>query len=258
LWAVVFVFQGEAGVATQETNSGTAPHADNDIYLMNKLYIRGIRSTILGAVVMAAFIFLPAGTLNYWQGWVFFALFLVASSLIGIYLAIHDPALLERRMNVGPTAEKETSQKIISSLALLGFVLLLVFPALDHRFGWSPVPPYVSVLGDALIALGFCLTFVVIMQNRYAASTIQVVEGQKVVSTGLYAYVRHPMYAGVLPMLVGMPLALGSWWSLFGLVFIVPALMWRLLDEEKFLRKNLPGYTEYANKVQYRLIPFVY
>jgi hypothetical protein len=152
---------------------------------MNKLYNRGLRSTILGAVVMAALIFLPAGTLNYWQGWVFLTLFLVASSLIGIYLAIYDPALLERRMNVGPTAEKETSQKIISSLALVGFILLLVFPALDHRFGWSPVPPYVSVLGDALIAFGFCLTFVVIMQNRYAASTIQVVEGQKVVSTGL-------------------------------------------------------------------------
>lgn len=152
---------------------------------MNKLYNRGLRSTIFGAVVMAALIFLPAGTLNYWQGWVFLTLFLVASSLIGIYLAIYDPALLERRMNVGPTAEKETSQKIISSLALVGFILLLVFPALDHRFGWSPVPPYVSVLGDALIAFVDSVTFVVIMQNRYAASTIQVVKGQKVVSTGL-------------------------------------------------------------------------
>ena len=101
-----------------------------------------------------------------------------------------------------------------------------------------------SVAGDALVALGFILTFVVILQNNYAASTIQVVEGQKVVSTGLYAYVRHPMYAGVLPMLVGMPLALGSWWSLFGLVLVLPAIIWRLLDEEKFLHKNLRGYTE--------------
>jgi len=225
---------------------------------MNKLYIRAIRSTFLGAIVMAALIFLPAGTLNYWQGWVFFALFFVASSAIGIYLALYNPVLLERRMNVGPTAEKETSQKIITLFAFLGFIALLVFPALDYRFKWSPVPPDVSVAGDVLVALGFLLTFIVILQNDYAASTIQVAEGQKVVSTGLYAYVRHPMYAGVLPMLVGIPLALGSWWGLFGLVLIVPGLIWRLIDEEKFLHKNLPGYTDYVNKVKYRLIPFLY
>jgi len=209
---------------------------------MNKLYIRAVRSTILGAVVMAALLFLSAGTLNYWQGWVFFAVFFVASSAIGIYLAIYNPVLLERRMSVGPTAEKETSQKLIILFAFLGFIALLVFPALDYRFKWSPVPPYVSVAGDVLVALGFLLTFIVILQNDYAASTIQVAEGQKVVSTGLYAYVRHPMYAGVLPMLVGIPLALGSWWGLFGLALIVPGLIWRLIDEEKFLHKNLPVY----------------
>jgi protein-S-isoprenylcysteine O-methyltransferase Ste14 len=225
---------------------------------MNKLYSRAVRSTILGAMVMAALLFLSAGTLNYWQGWVFFALFFVASSATGVYLAIYNPVLLERRMSVGPTAEKETSQKLITLFAFLGFIALLVFPALDYRFKWSPVPPYVSVAGDVLVALGFLLTFIVILQNDYAASTIQVAEGQKVVSTGLYAYVRHPMYAGVLPMLIGIPLALGSWWGLFGLVLIVPTLIWRLIDEEKFLHKNLPGYTEYANKVKYRLIPFVY
>src|SRR5215469_18675407 len=175
---------------------------------MNKLYIRAVRSTILGAMVMAALLFLSAGTLNYWQGWVFFAVFFVASSAIGIYLAIYNPVLLERRMSVGPAAERETSQKIITFFELLGFISLLVFPALDHRFGWSPVPPYVSVAGDILVLLGFLLTFVVILENCYAASTIQVAEGQQVVSTGLYAYVRHPMYAGVLPMLVGMPFAL--------------------------------------------------
>jgi protein-S-isoprenylcysteine O-methyltransferase Ste14 len=207
---------------------------------------------------MAALIFLPAGTINYWQGWVFFAFFFVCSSSIGLYLAIYNPVLLERRMRVGPTAEKETSQKIIIFFALLGFIALLVFPALDHRFVWSPVTPYMSLTGDALVALGFILTFVVILENSYAASTIQVVEGQRVISTGLYAYVRHPMYAGVLPMLVGIPLALGSWWGLFGLILIVPVLIWRLLDEERFLRQNLPGYAEYANKVKTRLIPFVY
>src|SRR5262245_41536901 len=154
---------------------------------------------------MAALLFLPAGTLNYWRGWVFFALFFFASNTIGAYLAIYNPVLLERRLSIGPTAEKEASQKIITFFTLLGFIALLAFPAIDYRFGWSPVPPYVSVVGDVLLALGFLLTFIVILQNNYAASTIQVVEGQKVVSTGLYAYVRHPMYAGVLPMLVGIP-----------------------------------------------------
>src|SRR5262250_3682405 len=134
---------------------------------MSKLYIRAIRSTFLGAIVMAALIFLPSGTLNYWQGWVFFAFFFVGSSAIGIYLAIYNPVLLERRMNVGPAAEKETSQKIITLFALLGFIALLVFPAFDHRFGWSPVPPYVSVAGDILMLLGFLLTFVVILENSY-------------------------------------------------------------------------------------------
>jgi protein-S-isoprenylcysteine O-methyltransferase Ste14 len=225
---------------------------------MGDLYIRAIRSTILGAILMAALIFLPAGTLDYWQGWVFFALFFVASNATGVYLAIYNPALLKRRMSVGPTAEKETSQKIIISFAFLGFIALLVFPALDHRFVWSPVPPYISVAGDVLVALGFLLTFIVIVQNEYAAATIQIAEGQKVVSTGLYAYVRHPMYAGVLPLLAGIPLALGSWWGLFGLALIVPVLIWRLVDEEKFLRQNLAGYTEYTLKVKYRLIPFVW
>ncbi len=223
---------------------------------MSYLYIRAIRSTILGAILVAALIFLSAGTLDYWQGWVFFALFFAASSAIGVYLAIYNPILLERRMRAGPTAEKETSQKIIMFFTFLGFIALLVFPALDYRFKWSPVPAYVSVAGDVLVALGFLLTFIVTLQNEYAASTIQVAEGQKVVSTGLYAYVRHPMYAGVLPLLAGMPLALGSWWGLFGLVLIVPALIWRLVDEEKFLRQNLAGYTEYSLKVRYRLIPF--
>jgi glucan phosphoethanolaminetransferase (alkaline phosphatase superfamily) len=133
---------------------------------------------MLGAIVMAALIFLPAGTLDYWQGWVFFALFFVASSTIGIYLAIYNPVVLERRMNVGPTAEKEKSQKIITLFALLGFITLLVFPTLDYRFEWPPVPPYVSVVGDILVLLGFLLTFIVICENSYAASTIQVAEGQ--------------------------------------------------------------------------------
>jgi protein-S-isoprenylcysteine O-methyltransferase Ste14 len=136
--------------------------------------------------------------------------------------------------------------------------VLLVFPALDHQFGWSPVPPYVSVAGDALVALGFLFIFFVFAENSYGASTIQVAEGQRVISTGPYALVRHPMYAGALVMLIGIPLALDSWWGLVVLLFMTPVLVWRLLDEEKFLSRNLPGYVEYQRKVQYRLVPFIW
>ena len=205
-----------------------------------------------------ALLFVPAGTLDYWQAYVFMAVFVGGSAAITVYLALRDPKLLERRMNVGPTAEKEPTQKIIMVFALLGFIALLVVPALDRRFMWSSVPAWVSVLGDILVTLGFLLVYFVIRENSYTASTIQVAEGQTVISTGPYAVVRHPMYAGVLPLLIGTPLALGSWWGLGALIFFMPALIWRLLDEERFLHKNLPGYTKYTRKVRYRLVPFVW
>ena len=134
----------------------------------------------------------------YWQAWVFMAVFAGASSALGIYLAINDPQLLARRLHVGPTAEQEPRQKIIMVFALGGFIALLVVPAFDRRFGWSPVPPVVAVAGDVLVGLGFLVTFFVCKVNSYAASTIQIAEGQTVISTGPYALVRHPMYAGVL------------------------------------------------------------
>jgi protein-S-isoprenylcysteine O-methyltransferase Ste14 len=204
---------------------------------------------------MGALLFVPAGTLGYWQAWVFMAVFVGASSAIGMYLALADPKLLERRMKAGPAAEKETTQKIIMAFAMAGFIALLLLPAFDHRFGWSKVPAYLALAGDVLVGLGFFLTFLVLRENSYGASTIQVIEGQKVISTGPYAIVRHPMYAGALVMLLGMPLALGSWWGLCVLLFIVPVLIWRLLDEERLLRKELPGYVEYTQEVRYRLVP---
>jgi len=225
---------------------------------MNDVTRGALRSSLFGILALAALLFVPAGTLDYWQAWLFMAVFVYASGATGIYLAIHDPKLLERRMHVGPRAEKEPAQKIIMAFAMIGFVAMLVFPALDHRFGWSPVLASVSLLGDALIALGFLFTFFVLRENSYGASTIQIAEGQTVISTGPYALVRHPMYAAALVMLVGVPLALGSWWGLFVLLVILPVLIWRLLDEERFLRQKLPGYAEYQTKVKYRLAPFVW
>jgi protein-S-isoprenylcysteine O-methyltransferase Ste14 len=225
---------------------------------MAKLYVKGIVSTLIGAVLFAALVFGGAGTLDYWQGWLFFAVFEGCSIAFGIYLAITNPKLLERRMSAGPLAEKETSQKIIMTFVMIGFVALLLVPALDRRFGWSSVPPSVVVVGYALVALAFAIFFYVLRANSYAASTIQVFEGQTVASNGPYALVRHPMYSGALILLFGMPLALGSWWGLPIAVLFLPVLAWRLLDEERFLAKNLPGYAEYMRKVPYRLAPQVW
>ncbi len=181
-----------------------------------------------------------------------------SANAIGVYLTLKDPELLERRKKGGPAAEQNMAQKIIISIALIGWVILLVLCGLDHRFTWSAVSLPVSLVGNVLIMLGFLIDFFVFKENSYGASTIETFEDQKVISTGLYALVRHPMYMGVLFMMIGVPLALGSWWGLTVLVLILPVLIWRILDEEKLLKKDLPGYREYAQKVRYRLVPYLW
>jgi protein-S-isoprenylcysteine O-methyltransferase Ste14 len=225
---------------------------------MDPLYSKAAKSGVFGALLFAALVFIPAGTIYYRQGWAFLAVFMSSMTAFTVYLALYDKPLLERRIKAGPWHEKEWSQKIIVSLIFLGFFSLIVVSALDVRFGWSAVPAYVSLIGDGLIVLSFLFIFWVIRVNSFAASTIQVAEGQKVISTGPYAYVRHPMYAGALLLLIGMPLSLGSSWALLLIVPFTPVLVWRILDEERFLLRNLPGYAEYAGTVRYRLIPYVW
>ena len=154
--------------------------------------------------------------------------------------------------------EKEASQKVIQSLAQASFLLVIIFPALDHRFGWSVVPPYINIAGDILIIIGFYIVFLTFKENTHASALVEVEAEQKVVSTGPYAHVRHPMYIGALILLLGMPLALGSLWGVLTIVPITAVILWRLLDEERFLAKNLPGYVEYEEKVKYRLVPLVF
>ena len=225
---------------------------------MNNLNAKAFGGLLFLLLVMAALLFLPAGTLDYWQAWAFLAVFGVSALAITLYLMKKDPKLLERRVQAGPTAEKERSQKIIQSISTVMFIAMLVVPALDHRFKWSPVPGSVSVVGDALVALGFLIIFFVYKENTFASATIEIHPGQKVISTGLYSLVRHPMYMGALFLFVGMPLSLGSWRGIFVFLFFMPALLWRIIDEEKLLTKDLPGYAEYKDKVRYRLIPFVW
>ena len=210
------------------------------------------------AFVMALLLFVSAGTVRYWQAWVYLSIFFGAGVLITKHLMRYDPALLERRMRGGPTAEKRPAQKVIMLFTSLGFIALFVVPALDYRFGWSTVPLSGVLVGDALIAVGFFFIFLVYKENTFTSATIEVAPGQKVISTGPYAIVRHPMYASALLYLAGTPLALGSYWGFVPLVGMLPFLIWRLFDEERFLALNLPGYIEYQKKVRHHLIPRIW
>ena len=225
---------------------------------MTKFISQALTTFLIGAVILGVLLFLPAGTLNYWQAWVFIVVFMLSVTAIGVYLSLKNPALLERRKQIGPAAEQSPVQKIIISIGILSNLGLLIFSGLDHRFGWSHVPAYISLLGDVLIALGLFIDILVFRENSYGASNIKVEEGQTVTSTGPYAMVRHPMYTGVLIMVLGVPLPLGSWWVLVIVVLVFPGLMWRILDEEKLLAKDLAGYKEYEQKVRYRLVPYLW
>jgi len=209
-------------------------------------------------VMLAIFLFLPGWTLDYWQAWIFLAVFSVSVFLITLYFLKKDPRLIERRLKAGPSAEQERSQKIIQGLAAIFFILPFIVSSIDHRLGWSTVPTFVVFLGDILVAVGLYIVFLVFRENTFTSATIEVSEEQKVISTGPYAVIRHPMYSGAFIMLLGIPLALGSWWAFIFVFLLFAAIVWRLLEEEKFLANNLPGYKSYHQKVRYRLIPFIW
>jgi protein-S-isoprenylcysteine O-methyltransferase Ste14 len=225
---------------------------------MKNLVAKTLAKTLAVAACMGLLVFVPAGTLRYWQAWVYLPTFIGASLLITIDLIRRDPALLERRSRGGPKAEKRPAQKIIMLFAAIGFVGLLVVPAFDYRYGWSSVPSVVALAGDLMVAIGFYFILLVFRENTFASSTIEIADNQKIISTGPYSLVRHPMYASAFLYVVGTPLALGSYWGLLAVAFMLVALIWRLLDEEKFLTENLSGYAEYQQKVRYRLIPHLW
>jgi len=224
---------------------------------MDPLFKKAIAQGVVGMAVFVAFIFLPAGTWNYWQGWLYLAVFSATTIGMTVYLALYDRALMERRMQAGPQHEKEWAQKIIVSLIIVSFFGVIVLSSLDYRYQLSPVPAFVSVLAEVLIVLAFLFIFWVMKVNSYAAANVRVESDTKVIDTGPYAYVRHPMYAGAIWLFVGMPLALGAWWPLGLIIVVLPVLFWRMIDEEKILRRDLPGYDAYMQKVRCRLIPYV-
>ena len=218
---------------------------------------KGLVSASLGLVAFGLMLFLPAGTFHYWQAWVFLAVFALSTWIPSVYLLRTNPAALERRMR-GPLAETRTLQRIVIAVLFICFPAMFVVSALDHRFGWSPVPAAVSLVGDVLVASGLILDMLVIIQNSYAAVNVVVEAGQRLVSSGLYGLVRHPMYTGNVILMLGVPLALGSYW---GLVFVIPGLIvliLRIRDEEDLLAHELSGYREYTHQVRYRLVPHVW
>lgn len=225
---------------------------------MTALSFRAFASAAGLFVVMAGLLFVPPWTLDWWQAWLFLAVYFGGSIVLMLDLAKRDPALLERRMRGGPWAEERLEQKIIMTFASLGFVGLLLIPALDRRYGWSDLPAIAAFAGNALILLGGYGVWRVFRENSFTSARIELASDQRVISTGPYARVRHPMYATALVMMAGIPIALGSLWGLLALVAMMPALVWRMFDEEAFLVSSLPGYTEYKQKVRYRLIPHLW
>jgi protein-S-isoprenylcysteine O-methyltransferase Ste14 len=221
---------------------------------ISKLLVFGV----VEIVVFGSMVFLPAGTFNYWQAWVFLVVVLLSAWAPTVYLLRADPVALEGRMSGGPAAETRMAQKVVIAGLYLSLAAMVVVSVLDHRFGWSTVPTAICLVGDVLVAVGLGVVGLVIIQNSYAASTVRVRADQKVVSTGLYGMVRHPMYTGNVIMLVGIPIALGSYW---GLVLVAPGLIvlaWRIRDEEKLLQQELTGYREYTQTVRYRLVPLMW
>ncbi|MCX6820447.1 MAG: isoprenylcysteine carboxylmethyltransferase family protein [Candidatus Aenigmarchaeota archaeon] len=206
------------------------------------------------AVLCAAF-FLPAGSLGYWQAWAYLGVVFIPGFFVIIYFVKRDPKLLERRMRF---KEKIREQKIIITVSNIIFSIGFLIPGLDYRYHWSVVPVPLVIISDMMVLLGFMIVALVFRENSYASRIIQVEKDQKLITTGPYSIVRHPMYLGVLLAMLFTPLALGSYWGLvaFAPTAIIVAL--RTLNEEKVMMRKLPGYRAYARKVRYRIVPFVW
>ncbi len=205
--------------------------------------------------VLGLLVLLPAGTFDYWQFYLYAGLLLVPMLAVLFYFLKNDPKFLERRAKA---REKEKAQVLISILSTLIFLAGFIIPGLDKRFGWSQVPIHITLLACVVILLGYLIIFFVFRQNSYASRVIEVDEEQEVISTGMYGFVRHPMYVGVLIMYIPTPVALGSFWGLIPFALLPLSLALRILNEEKVLKENLTGYTEYCEKIRYRLIPYIW
>ena len=221
----------------------------------NKLKLRVSLSLVLAIVLLAAFFFIPAGTLNYWQAWVYLAILFLPMIGVEIYFLKHDPILLERRMQA---REKTIEQKKIIRLTYPIFLITFLLPGFDRRFGWTHTPAVVIIAADIVVLLSYYFFFLVLRENSYASRIIEVSSDQRVIDTGPYALIRHPMYTAVVLLYLLSPLALGSWLAMIPTLLLIPLIILRALDEEKTLARDLKGYKEYMQRVKYRMLPGIW
>lgn len=219
--------------------------------LLKKIIIR----FLFFPLILGLFVLIPAGTFDFWQFYLYIVLLAIPMLFVLFYFLNNDPKFLERRIK---TNEKEKQQKIIQITFTLFFFLGYIICGFDKRYGWSNIPIEIVIIADILIFIGYLFVFFVFKQNSYASRVVEVEQSQKVISNGLYKYVRHPMYIGIIIMFLSTPLALGSFWGLIPMATIPFALILRILNEEKVLSKELPGYIEYCQKTKYRLIPYIW
>ena len=228
-----------------------APGGSNFKSLKKSVILRLFAAFLLFGLVF----FLPAWTFNYWQAWVYILIILVSMSILARYLYKHDPELLERRMR---TKERQNTQKLVIALSFLFFLPAFIISGFDIRFGWSNVPWIVVMIADTLVLFGYLLFVLVLKTNSYASRVIEVERGQEVITTGLYAIVRHPMYLAMLILCTFSPLALGSYWAMIPGVLLIVLIIARIKGEEQELLENLKGYKEYGMKTKYRLVPRIW
>ena len=221
----------------------------------SKLLISVLTRLFAGVVMFALLFFLPAGTWNYWQAWMYIGVLIVPMLFVLAYFMKRDPELLERRMKM---REERGEQRKIIGVSVIFFILGYLLPGFDIRFGWSNMPAWVSIAAAVVMFLSYLLVFRTMQVNSFLSRIIEVAENQKVIDTDVYGIVRHPMYVGMVVLYVVSPVVLGSWWAVIPSLVIIPVIVFRILDEEKALEQELPGYVEYKQKVKYRLIPFVW
>lgn len=223
--------------------------------MVRMLIVKTVTAHLALLAVMAVLAFGAAGTLNYWQAWIFLPVVVAPSIIVLLRLARRNPQLLTRRLSIGPMAEKEVKQKFIMLAILLGAISIVLAPGLEHRLHGLAMPAALSLSGDLLLLFGWYVFDRVFEENGFASSTIELAPDQQVVKSGPYAIVRHPMYSGALAMILGAPLALGSFWGFLGSLAIALALVWRIVEEERFLDAHLPGYAAYRRETPHRLVP---
>jgi len=220
-----------------------------------KLLIKALIKFTIGLILVGALLFLPAGTFSYGNAWIFIGVLFIPMLILGIVLLIKAPDLLEKRLNA---KEQENTQKAVVGLSGLLFIASFVVAGLDYRYGWSDIPTWGVTVASVILLISYALYAEVMRENEYLSRTVEVRENQHVIDTGLYGFVRHPMYAVTLWLFLAIPVLLGSWWSLLSLSPYIAVIVVRIQNEEKVLEEKLFGYTEYKKRVRYRILPFIW